>query len=119
MFAHLGRANVSRSAVQADPGCDANSFCNESGAVLFGTATPTLANWRSGKGSWELSRDDYRLLKGIFQHIKFYGKQRYARIPFEVSLPKALTSKTLKESKRGKNMKSFGTREAMYRDLGL
>ena len=40
-------------------------------------------------------------------------------IPFEVSLPNALTAKTLKESKKGKNVKSFATREALYRDLGL
>jgi DNA-damage-inducible protein J len=40
-------------------------------------------------------------------------------IPFEISIPNALTVKTLKDSQKGKNLKSFAKREDLYRDLGL
>jgi len=40
-------------------------------------------------------------------------------IPFEISLPNALTAKTLRDSKKGKNVKTFATRDELYRDLGL
>jgi DNA-damage-inducible protein J len=40
-------------------------------------------------------------------------------IPFDVSLPNALTVKTLKDSRKGKNVKSFATKEELFRDLGL
>jgi DNA-damage-inducible protein J len=40
-------------------------------------------------------------------------------IPFEVSLPNELTVRTLKNTQKGKHVKQFATREALYRDLGL
>jgi DNA-damage-inducible protein J len=40
-------------------------------------------------------------------------------IPFEVALPNALTVKTLSDSRKGRNVKRYPSRQAMYDDLGL
>jgi DNA-damage-inducible protein J len=40
-------------------------------------------------------------------------------IPFDIAIPNSLTVKTLRESKKGKNVKAFASREAMYKDLAL
>lgn len=40
-------------------------------------------------------------------------------IPFDISLPNALTAKTISDAGKGKNVKHFKTAEAMFRDLGL
>jgi DNA-damage-inducible protein J len=40
-------------------------------------------------------------------------------LPFEVRIPKALTARTLKASKAGKNVRRFGSKKALFTDLGL
>jgi len=40
-------------------------------------------------------------------------------IPFAVELPNALTAKTLRDSRAGKNVKNFATKSDLYADLGL
>jgi DNA-damage-inducible protein J len=40
-------------------------------------------------------------------------------LPFEVRIPNALTARTLKASKTGKNVKRFGSKKALFADLGL
>jgi DNA-damage-inducible protein J len=40
-------------------------------------------------------------------------------LPFEVAIPNRLTSKTLRESKDGKNVRRFATKREIYADLGL
>jgi DNA-damage-inducible protein J len=41
------------------------------------------------------------------------------RLPFAVAIPNHLTTKTLGESKSGKNVKSFASKKELYDDLGL
>lgn len=40
-------------------------------------------------------------------------------LPFAVEIPNKLTAKTLTNSKAGKDIKHFASREALYCDLGL
>ncbi len=40
-------------------------------------------------------------------------------IPFAVEIPNALTAKTLRDSRAGKNVKTFATKSDLYADLGL
>ncbi len=40
-------------------------------------------------------------------------------LPFAVELPNELTARTLRESKAGKGVKQYATREEFYADLGL
>jgi DNA-damage-inducible protein J len=40
-------------------------------------------------------------------------------LPFPVEIPNALTAKVLRDSKAGKGVKHFATKEELYRDLGL
>lgn len=40
-------------------------------------------------------------------------------LPFEVRIPNRLTAKTLTESRAGKNVEHFASRENLYKDLGL
>ena len=40
-------------------------------------------------------------------------------LPFEVRIPNALTTRTLKASKAGRNVKRFASKKALYADLGL
>ncbi len=40
-------------------------------------------------------------------------------LPFAVEMPNALTAKTLRESKAGKNVNRFATKKELYGDLGL
>ncbi len=40
-------------------------------------------------------------------------------LPFEVRIPNALTMRTLKASKAGRNVKRFGSKEELFADLGL
>jgi len=40
-------------------------------------------------------------------------------IPFAVEIPNALTAKTLRDSRTGKNVKKFATKSDLYADLGL
>jgi DNA-damage-inducible protein J len=41
------------------------------------------------------------------------------RLPFTVSIPNRLTTKTLRESKSGRNVKHFSNKKELYADLGL
>jgi len=41
------------------------------------------------------------------------------RLPFAVAIPNHLTTKTLRESKAGKNVKHFDSKKELYADLGL
>ena len=40
-------------------------------------------------------------------------------LPFAVAIPNSLTAKTLRASKSGKNVKTFGSKKELYADLGL
>jgi DNA-damage-inducible protein J len=40
-------------------------------------------------------------------------------LPFAVAIPNELTARTLRESKSGKNVKTFGSSKELYADLGL
>lgn len=40
-------------------------------------------------------------------------------LPFQVGLPSRLTAKTLTESRVGKKVKHFTSKEDLYKDLGL
>jgi DNA-damage-inducible protein J len=40
-------------------------------------------------------------------------------LPFDVRIPNTLTTRTLNASKAGKNVKRFGSKKALYVDLGL
>jgi DNA-damage-inducible protein J len=40
-------------------------------------------------------------------------------IPFAVEIPNALTAKTLRDSRAGRNVKEFATKTDLYTDLGL
>ena len=40
-------------------------------------------------------------------------------LPFDVRIPNALTARTLRASKVGKNVKRFGSKKELFADLGL
>jgi DNA-damage-inducible protein J len=40
-------------------------------------------------------------------------------LPFDVRLPNELTAKTLQASRRGRDVRHFTSRKALYSDLGL
>ena len=40
-------------------------------------------------------------------------------LPFDVRIPNEATASVLKDSKAGKNIKHFSSKEAMFKDLGL
>ena len=40
-------------------------------------------------------------------------------LPFDVRIPSALTARTLRTSKAGKNVKRFGSKKELFADLGL
>ncbi len=40
-------------------------------------------------------------------------------LPFDVRIPNALTARTLRASKVGKNVKRFGSKRELFADLGL
>lgn len=40
-------------------------------------------------------------------------------LPFAVETPNGVTAKTLRESRAGRNLKHFATKEQLYADLGL
>ena len=40
-------------------------------------------------------------------------------LPFEVRIPNALTARTLQASKAGRHVKRFGSKKALFADLGL
>jgi DNA-damage-inducible protein J len=40
-------------------------------------------------------------------------------LPFDVRIPNALTARTLRASKAGKNVKRFGSKKELFADVGL
>jgi DNA-damage-inducible protein J len=40
-------------------------------------------------------------------------------LPFDVTIPNDLTAQTLRQSKRGKNVKRFRSKKEFYADVGL
>ena len=40
-------------------------------------------------------------------------------LPFDVRIPNALTARTLRASKAGKNVKRFGSKKELFADLGV
>ena len=52
-------------------------------------------------------------------HLLYRQIQMRRGLPFEVKIPTPLTAKVLKESKSGKNVKRFTTKQDLYADLGL
>ena len=52
-------------------------------------------------------------------HLLYRQIKLQRGLPFEVRIPTALTARTLKASKGGKNVKRFGSKKELYADLGL
>ncbi len=52
-------------------------------------------------------------------HLLFRQIKLRKGIPFAVEIPNALTAKTLRDSKAGRNVKTFQTKKDLYADLGL
>jgi len=52
-------------------------------------------------------------------HLLYRQIKLHHGLPFEVALPNPLTTKTLRDSRTGKNVKRFTTKKALYADLGL
>ena len=50
----------------------------------------------------------------LYRQIKLRRK-----LPFELSIPNALTAKVLADTKAGRNLKRSATREEFYADLGM
>jgi DNA-damage-inducible protein J len=50
----------------------------------------------------------------------FYAQVELQKgLPFVINVPNALTAQVLKQSKHGKDIKFFDTKEALFDDLGL
>ncbi len=52
-------------------------------------------------------------------HLLYRQIQLQRGLPFDVRVPNALTTRTLKDSKAGKGVKRFNTKRELYADLGL
>ena len=52
-------------------------------------------------------------------HILYRQIRLRRGLPFDVTIPNKLTAKTLTNSKAGKGVKSFVSKEDLYKDLGL
>ena len=48
-----------------------------------------------------------------------FAAEAFRALPFDVRVPNALTARTLNVSKAGKGAKRFGSKKALYADLGL
>jgi len=52
-------------------------------------------------------------------HLLYRQIKLQRGLPFAVRIPNSLTSRTLRDSKAGKNVKKFGSKKELYADLGL
>ncbi|HZM04275.1 MAG TPA: type II toxin-antitoxin system RelB/DinJ family antitoxin [Candidatus Saccharimonadales bacterium] len=52
-------------------------------------------------------------------HLLYRQIKLHRGLPFAVRIPNELTARTLKTSKRRKNVKHFGSKTNLYSDLGL
>ena len=52
-------------------------------------------------------------------HLLYRQIKLQRGLPFDVRIPNALTARTLHASKAGKNVKRFGSKAALFADLGL
>ena len=52
-------------------------------------------------------------------HLLYRQIKLQRGLPFDVRLPNALTTRTLNASKSGRGVKRFGSKQALYADLGL
>lgn len=52
-------------------------------------------------------------------HLLYHQIKLRQGLPFEVRIPNRLTAKTLTESKAGKKVKHFTSKEDLYKDLDL
>ena len=52
-------------------------------------------------------------------HLLYRQIKLQRALPFDVRVPNALTARTLNANKAGKDAKRFGSKKALYADLGL
>ncbi|MDD5141425.1 MAG: type II toxin-antitoxin system RelB/DinJ family antitoxin [Verrucomicrobiales bacterium] len=52
-------------------------------------------------------------------HLLYRQIKLQRGLPFDVRIPNALTVRTLKASKAGRNVKQFGGKKELFADLGL
>ena len=52
-------------------------------------------------------------------HLLYRQIKLQRGLPFEVRIPNDLTARTLNASKAGRSVKRFGSKKALYADLGL
>ena len=52
-------------------------------------------------------------------HLLYRQIKLQRGLPFDVRIPNVLTARTLHASKQGKGLKRFGSKKALYADLGL
>jgi DNA-damage-inducible protein J len=52
-------------------------------------------------------------------HLLYRQIQLRRGLPFELRIPNELTARTLRSSKRGKNVKEFRSKAKFYSELGL
>ena len=52
-------------------------------------------------------------------HLLFRQIKLQRGLPFEVRIPNELTTRTLRKSKAGRNLKRFSSKRELYADLGL
>lgn len=52
-------------------------------------------------------------------HLLYRQIKLQRGLPFDVRIPNALTTRTLNDSKAGRNLKRFGSKKELYADLGL
>lgn len=50
----------------------------------------------------------------------FYAQVELLKgLPFDVRIPNKITGKVLSDSKKGKNVKTFNSKDELFKDLGL
>ena len=52
-------------------------------------------------------------------HLLYRQIQLQRGLPFDVRVPNAVTARTLRASRRGRNVKRFGSKKELFADLGL
>jgi DNA-damage-inducible protein J len=52
-------------------------------------------------------------------HLLYRQIKMRKGLPFDLEVPNTRTARTLRESRRGKNVKTFGSKGELYSELGL
>jgi antitoxin component of RelBE/YafQ-DinJ toxin-antitoxin module len=64
-----------------------------------------------------LSRADLAPSKAI--HVLYRQNRLRRKLPFKARIPNELTTRTLRATKAGKDVKHFKNKKDLYKDLGL